>query len=273
MSYYYLISSLADLSPDGDNKNIDYEGSIDLIKRNLLPSDRQLFNYLLLPNDNKNLLNVLFSKFHNIPYEGYIFPAVYSEDQIKDYSKNKETFVNYLGEFIQKFEDQFTQMSPAALEKALNQLFFEELINQDEFLSSYFHFEKELTDLFASYNYSHFDILTLEPEVSNAQFLQLGKGKSIPAALLRSYPYLEEISEAVAAQQPQEIQNLSNRIKWDYLENIKGFFGREQVFVYTLKLMMAYQAQLLDAETGLARFEILKENTKNRMQSPQTQPT
>jgi len=83
MSYYYLISSLPDLSIGMDTKQIDFEKTFDLIQRNLTPEDNELFQYLIYPNDISTLLSILFHEYHQLPLFLLKKVAVYSEEETK----------------------------------------------------------------------------------------------------------------------------------------------------------------------------------------------
>lgn len=270
MSYYYLLAGLPNLTLSSESKPIDTEEVIDTIYRNLKSSDRKLLRYVLYPNDNRNLLNAIFHRFKNYPQEEFLSPAVYSTKQIKEYHINKEMFPSYMEEFLREYEDQFEVMSMREMDDRLWQMFYEEVEKQNPFIADYYDFEKTLKELFSVYNHSYLDWLSV-PTLSEGNTLeQVGKGKSISASILRRHPHIEAVDEAISSNNPTDIEKLMEQIKWDYLDEISGFFGREQVMVYALRLLMIQRWQRLTPDTGVTRFKALQDNIKNNVSSLKT---
>ncbi len=270
MNYYYLISGLPDLSLDEDAPIIDGEEVVDTIRRNLTPSDETLFQYLLYPNDNRNFLKVLFYKYHNLPQPTYSTPATLSEPDLQNYLRQQSVFPSYLSEFIQSYEDQFTSLSPQRLEESLWTLFYEETEQQDVFLANYFRFDRQLKELAAIYNSTSYSFLTEPVTTEEREVRAIGGGRTIPAAWLRDYPYIESLEEAMATSRPDRIERFMDRIRWEYLEEISGFFGREQVYAYTLKLFIVTRWQQLAQQPPSSYFEDLMSAIQQPLQKPKT---
>jgi len=267
MSYYYLISGLPDLSLDQLALKIDSEEIIDTIQRNLNLEDEQLFRFLLYPNDNRNLLNALLAKYKNIQNTVFISPSVFSELIIQDYAINKATLPNYMIEFLDSYEDQFQSMSPRKIEDLLWEKFYQEVVQKDAFLTNYLIFEQELKELAAWYNTSRYDFLKKAPSKNEAASNQFGNTKPILKGLPGVYPYSEKLGEAITAGLPDKIEQCIDRIKWDYLSQISGFFGREQVFVYVLKLLLILRWQGANAVDGERHFMEIQQNIRHSIHS------
>ncbi|MEQ9300637.1 MAG: DUF2764 family protein [Cyclobacteriaceae bacterium] len=275
MSYYYLISGLPNLSLDQITENvpaqpIDVDEILDTIQRNLEPSDEQLFRYLIYPHDNHNLLNILFAKHSDLVQSTFITPALLSQQDLLDYHKHKGSFPSYMSAFLDAYEDQFSSISPSEMENKLLDFFYEDVGQKGPFIAEYYRFERSLKGLFSAYNHSYFDFLAAPVDDEVALMHQVGQGKSIPSDLLRDYPYIEEIAQVISTHQPAAIEMLMDRIKWDYLDEVRSFFSGEQVFAYTLRLLMVHRWQTMNAEKGAARFQELQEGIKNKVRSLKT---
>lgn len=275
MSYYYLISGLPDLLLEESiantgKKKIGVDEVLNTIRDNLESEDERSFRYLIYPNDNRNLLSILFAKYSDLPKSTFLTPAMLAEQDLLDYHKHKGSFPSYMSEFLDTYEDQFPSIPPSEMENKLLDFFYEEAGQEDQFIAAYYQFERNVKRLFSTYNHSCFDFLAAPADADDTLLNQVGKGKSIPSGLLRDYPYIEDIAEVISTQQPAAIEMLMDQIKWDYLDEVRSFFSGEQVFAYTLRLLMVNRWQTMNAEIGAARFEELQKNIKNKVRSLKT---
>jgi hypothetical protein len=269
MSYYYLISGLPDLEVDTIPAKIDFEETLDTIERNLEEVDKELFRYLIYPNDNRNFLNVLFHEFKDFPMNPLVRPSVLPANIIKGYRRMRGSLPQYMSEFLSEHEDHLATMTMTDMEEKLMEKFQAQLNDTDNsFIIDYFTFEYQLKNAVAAYNLSHFDFLPKPPTSVDNIFYQLGKNKSIPPFLQQQYPFLEELAEITEDLIPNNIERFIDRIKWDYLSNLVGFFQREHVFAYTLKLLLVWRWQQLKVEQDEPHFEKLTERIKASIPSP-----
>jgi len=255
VNYYYLIAGLPDLSLDEDLPKIDVEEVIDTIQRNLSSLDEASFRYLLYTNDNRNFLNVLFHEYYNFPTSTFLAPATLAESVLQDYRRQQSEFPSYLCEFIRIHEDQFSSLSPRELEEILWVMFYEEAEQQAPFIANYFRFDRQIKEMAAIYNSVNYSFLPQPTTVGGKESGAIGRGKTVPTAWLREYPYLESLGEVIATKRPDRIEKFMDRIRWDYLEDISGYFGCEQVFAYALKLLIVVRWQQMSPEKGSTHFE------------------
>ncbi len=78
MKYYYLIASLPELSLTDPLPVVDVDKTLQIIQRNLDENDLRLSNYLIYPNDNQNLTNIIFEKNHNCSLPEFRTPSIFS---------------------------------------------------------------------------------------------------------------------------------------------------------------------------------------------------
>ncbi len=267
MSYYYLISGLPDLYLDSSPKKISSSDILDTIWRNLNPEDEKQFRFLLYPNDNRNLLGFLLKKFKDFPQIIFQSPATLSQQEIAEYHKST-VFPEYLRNYLDEYEDQFKTISSREMEDGLWDMFYQEVEKQDSFITDYFQFDKQLKELVAWQNATHFDFLSNTSLNSDSTLSQLGKGKFGSSDLLNEHPYIEELGEVIASNQADKIERCIEQIKWNYLSLISGFFERERVFAYVLKLLIVFRRQGLNIEDGETHFKEIQEKIKHNVRSP-----
>ncbi len=268
MNYYYLISSLPNLSPDMDIQRIDFEKTFELIQRNLTREDGQFFRYLLYPNDIRNLLSILFYEYHHLSLLSAKRISVFSEEEMKDYRFFKSNFPEFLNDFFVENEARFPTMTMREMEDALMLKFYEEVEALDcIFITEYFSFQKELKDIIAAFNFGAFQFLS-SPTIKDSERLigQIGPGSSPTTTLAKDYPYLDELMLVLSGDEPEKIEQYIDRVLWDFLEEKnKDFFSKEAVFNYTIKLLMKHRWSLFDRRKGSSRFLKIQKEIKNNI--------
>ncbi len=274
MSYYYLIAGLPDLSL---NKAIDDRGKakldigelMDTINRNLEPDDLTPFRYLIYPHDIRNFLTVLYKKHYDIADSAFLSPCLIDKDIIDNYSKHRGDLPPFMADFLREYEDQFTSMTPEEMEEKLWSSYYDQALECDPFVADYCRFEQKVRQFFAAYNSSLFDFLS-NPEFDDPALNHVGVGKSLTSEIFRDFPFVEAMEELISNKNPLEIDAYSDRVIWNYLEQNVGFFGREQVYTYTIRLLMVAKWQRRNSERGEQCFIDLQENIKNKVRSQKT---
>lgn len=272
MSYYYLIASLPDLSLDDSLKYVDFDETFDTIRRNLEADDLELFNYLIYPNDNRNLLNYLFYEYKDLPTSKPLWPYTIPIDSIQSFRRDRSLFPDYMVEFFQESEAQFTSWTMREMENRL-QIKFEEELEKSElpFVTAYFRFKHSLAEIVASLNQAHYRFL-FESQFShaNSSLNMLKKGQSPSSSVLKEYPYAEQLRETVALGDPIELERFVERVEWDYLEGPHTTFGTDHVLAYAARLLLLSRRKRQDREVGTERYKVLKNDIRNKVHSPKT---
>ncbi|MEM9832069.1 MAG: DUF2764 family protein [Bacteroidota bacterium] len=267
MNYYYLLAGLPDLTLTMDTRKTDFSEVLETIRRNLTPTDEQQFQYLLYPNDNRNLLDTLFHKYHDFPPTALAYPNSISESELKNYRRQQAAFPSYMVEFLST-EEQFTNMSPREMENQLWHLFYEETTEQSPFITQYFQFERKLKEVIAAYHNSLFSFLSSPSLEDDSIQSQVGVGKAFSPSLQKEYPYIDALGEQIVAGNPADLENFIDQIKWDYLDEFREPFSREQVFAYGSKLLLVYRNQLRSTDSGQVRFTELQQTIQRSVSSP-----
>ena len=260
MSYYYLIATLPDLSLEIETANISFDEVIETIERNLSNEDKQIFKYLIYPNDNRNLLNAIFKKHHGIVPLAFQRPAVFSPVIIEDYVQERYNFPDYMADFLMAFQERFSELDMNELESHLTGGFYYEVSQvQDEFVKDYYFFEKSLRSMVSAFNRAmynfHGSVSAMEDAEISEKLANEGSGISV---LAQAYPFITSLRDAIHSKNPMIIEQAIEKIKWEFIENHKKeFFSRQHVYAYVLKLFILQRQALLEQADTKMQFERL----------------
>jgi len=266
MNYYYLISSFPNISPEMDASKVDFDEVFDLIYRNLSEEDRTLLRYLYYPNDMHNLLVELAEKHLAWPMGSFKKPSIFQEEEIKSYKLNKGNFPGFMHDFLADNEDRFAGMSLREMEVGLMDRFYNEVFGlENNFLTSYYAFLRELRALVAAFQFNKYDFLS-QPKIHDADrlLLQVGPDRTPAALVKKDYPYLDELVKGLSENQPEKIERFIDKVQWDFLESLSdGAFSPSKVFAFTVKLQILQRWLKIDPKQDKAYFKELQNQIKN----------
>lgn len=272
--YYCLIAGLPDLFFD-ENK-IPVTGSVfrEELQNQLSTPDFKLVEYLFLPFDNLNLMNVFFAQNKPYFYPGNItkhelefqFSPENEEIQLPEYMK---TFINWMKGMDKK------QADPEA-KNILTTLFFEHTLNcPNSFLQNWFRFELNLKNVFTAFNCRQYNY---EPET---HLLQVQGEDAVYSLLIENklkadyfeelLPYHDELFKiAESDKEWMEKEKAVDKIKWEYLDEhtFFHFFTIEKVLAFTIKLLLIERWTKLDKETGKKLLNKLINELKTNYEFP-----
>lgn len=273
MNYYYLISSLPDISLKMDASNLDFDDLFDMIRRNLTKEDKKLLRYLIYPNDIHNLLSILSQEYQDWPTAPFKKPSVFNLEEIKAYKLTRKNFPDFLNDFLAENEDRLSSMSPREMEDAILDRFYNEVFGLDNpFLANYYAFVRELKSLIAAFHFNTYDFLS-QPNIHDADrlILQVGPDRSPSALVTKDYPYLDELIKVLSENQPVKTELFIDTVLWDFLEEkSEGLFSPEDVFAYTIKLQIIQRWVLMHPANGKDYFEKLIHKIINNVRSTKT---
>jgi len=264
MNYYYLISGLPNLYFGNYRTKIDTYEVLDTIKRNLNDSDLQCFQFLLYPFDNQNLINAVAKKFKGHQPFAYHDLGNIEVNILEEYHRNTAFLPSYMSEFINSWEEHFPTLLLWEIEEKLSYHFYtalEEL--KCTFISEYYAFEESINRLVSAYNTSYYPSATKYFPTDLKQLAnQVGKGKTPPSSFLKDYFFLEALDEVFAQENPLKTEQLIDKLKWDFADNVEGHFEAEVVYAFTIKLLIFQRWSKRDEEEGQQRFEQITEKIK-----------
>lgn len=253
MNYYYLISSLTELSPQMDTSKLDFVELFDSIKRNLSKQDAHFYKYLIYPNDLHNLLAVLSKEYLNWSSVDFKSPAIFDTEEIEAYKKNRANFPDFMNDFLAENEDRLSSMSRREMEDAMQEGLYEEVFElNNAFLTRYYKFTRVLKSIIAAYNFNTYEFLT-PPKIHDVErlILQIGPDKSPSASTLKDHGFLEKLITALSENKPEKTERLTDLIIWDFLEDTTAEpFSGEFVLAYTIKLQLLKRWLRIEQESA-----------------------
>ncbi|WP_319503237.1 DUF2764 family protein [uncultured Draconibacterium sp.] len=272
--YHCLIAGLPDLFFDENKTTVTDSVFREELQHQLSPTDFKLVEYLFLPFDNQNLLNIFFRQDNLSFYPGNItkqelefqFSPDNEEIQLPDYMK---IFLNWMKGKDKKHAD------PEA-KNILTSLFYEHALKcPNSFLQNWFRFELNLKNIFTAFNCKQYNY---EPEI---HLLQVNGQDSVCSLLMENklkaddfeelLPYHEQLFKIAESNRKWiEKEKAIDKIKWEYLEEntFFHFFTIEKILAFTIKLLLIGRWLKLDNETGKKLLNNLIDELKTNYEFP-----
>ena len=265
--YYYLVSSLPELTFDSGKSVLDINEFIRFCSEELDIRDYETLRKVFLFNDIKNAANN--------SGEGYQFvsPSYYLEEELTENLKDTDSFFVFLAEYF------FNKKS----EKRL----FPELIEIDEivkllyqyldeissgFLKDYFLFELYLQNITAALSLRANDI-SYSDKIIDADYIseQIKKSSSPDFGISKEVDYLEKLIEIYKSNDLIKIEKAIEDIRWKWLEERVGinYFSLDAILAYAVKLYSAERWQNLSEDKGDATLNSLIDNISSNVAFPE----
>jgi hypothetical protein len=272
--YYYLLSSLPDLSWGKEKYNLDPDAAILTIRENLEGRDLKLFHYLLYPNDNRNLISAIAQKRKLRSPFGYFYqPAVFPEEVITSYSRNQDQLPDYMKKFLEDLEGNRSGDSIRSLEKLLFDLFYQEVrATGDDFLQRYFEFEKTLRKIVTAINGRKYSFPVAEELWGEDELNQkLTRGSASDFGLSEEYTFIPALLDASDNKDPLVSERLYDQLLWEYVDELVkfSFFNTHKVLGYTVHLLMVYRWMHLSEEEGQEKLNTMVQEIMQQINLPE----
>lgn len=261
MNYYYLITSLPELSIDDPSSQIDVEEILDFINRNLSDEDQATGRYLIYPNDNYNLVNQIFEKFHNIPATEFRTPSIFDQEEIQQFIRKEYKVPEYMNNFMDFHRGKLDLLRPSRIEEYLWTDFYKEVATLDNrFIIDYYEYDRTLRHLAFIHNSNLFEESPISEFVSDPINRQLGLSRP-ESVLVQTYPFVSDLYSALDSKNPMIIEKTMDRIRWDFIDGyeIWSSFSNTQVFGWMLKLVHHARWSALTEDKGKLRSKELTE--------------
>lgn len=264
-NYYCLIAGLPDILID--QKKIPFS-LIELkqeLQYQLHPNDYQLVEYLFLPYDNINFLNILQKK------EAEFNPlGNYSESFFMDEIKEPENLPGYMKKFLEAYRDENPIHPNLSLENQLTWLYFDFMLEQkNEFLRDIFTTIRDINNIFAIYNARKFGLNIENQMIGNYELTEAAKKTTSKDFGLASE--ITPIDEIIGIYENNDIleQEMSiDLLKWRHMNNLNTFnyFTIEFILAYVLEFIMVERWSNLDADQSKITFRKILTDLENSFQ-------
>lgn len=264
-NYYCLIAGLPDILID--QKKIPFS-LIELkqeLQDQLHPKDYQLVEYLFLPYDNINFLNILQKK------EAELNPlGNYSESFFMDEIKEPENLPGYMKKFLEAYRDENPIHPNLSLENQLTWLYFDFMLEQkNEFLRDIFTTIRDINNIFAIYNARKFGLNIENQMIGNYELTEAAKKTTSKDFGLASE--ITPIDEIIGIYENNDIleQEMSiDLLKWRHMNNLNTFnyFTIEFILAYVLEFIMVERWSNLDTDQSKTTFKKILTELENSFQ-------
>jgi hypothetical protein len=264
-NYYYLISGFPDILID--QKKLPYP-LIELkkeLKYHLHPNDYKLVEYLFLPYDNMNFLNVLLKKEEEFNELGN-----YSEDFLTQEIKEPENLPGYMKTFLEAYREENPVHPKLSAENQLTWLYFDFMLEQkNDFLREIFSTLRNVKNIFAIYNAREFGIDIENHMIGDYELTEAAKKSTAKDFGLANE--LSHIDEIIGIHENNDIleQELSiDLLKWKYMSELNTFnyFTIEKILAYVIKFMIVERWLNLNTETSKQLFKTVLSDLENSIQ-------
>ncbi|WP_372650421.1 DUF2764 family protein [Draconibacterium sp.] len=272
--YYCLIAGLPDLFFDENKPTVTGSDFREELQHQLSQPDFKLVEYLFLPFDNRNLLNVFFGQNKPFFYPGNITKH---ELEFQLSSENEEIELpEYMKTFLCWMKGMDKKQADLEDKNILTTLFFEHALKcPNSFLQNWFRFELNLKNIFTAFNCKKYnyepEIHLLEVEGECVVYSLLIENKLKADYFEELLPYHEELfkiaeSNRVWIEKEKEV----DKIKWEYLDEntFFHFFTIEKVLAFTIKLLLIERWMKMDKETGKMLLHKLIDELKTNYEFP-----
>lgn len=274
--YYYLISSLPDLSLDDSKLRYTVADFKEELYSNLSTSDKQLIDLFYLKFDNENLLKLIKDKDAEIDSRGN-----YSAEELSEYIRmikegetvDSKQLPSYLTLFITDHYNEPENMENDILpEDKLAALYYEYgMKNSNGFISSWFEFNLNLNNILSAltarkYKSEVSGFIVGETEVSDA----LRTSGARDFGLTPEVGFFERIMKISEIDDMIEREKKIDYLRWEWLDEAIFFkyFSVERLFAYLVKLEMIERWLALDAEKGRELFRSIIDMLKDEVRIP-----
>lgn len=257
-NYYYLVSSLADLSlegrPGGESLRKWFFLAMDEMKEKDFEDIRKLFLY----NDIKNTVLLYFYKKKR--QEDYATPAYYDEYTFNENQKDPSNFLPFLAKFYELKKIGQRQYPDLPETDELTSHFYEDLdnITAPGFLRDYFHFELNLRNITSAiaFRKNHLPITSKLIPFGTA-YEQISQHESDDDfGLADDFPFAAELIGKLEASSLYAGEMAVEKLRWNWLDERVGdnYFSTEAVIAFFVKLISVERWERLSKEKGEELF-------------------
>lgn len=248
MKYYFLVSYLPEVHPDDRKIRVRVADLLDEMDQ-FSEEDRRQIELVLLAGDVLQIEHLLSGK--DVEISPQLFGRGFWKEQIQSPKEVLEEFAPVLEQLL------LEGPSPKNL-GLLYEAYYAYAIDKASggFLPAYLRFERDLRNIMAAVRARRkglppSDHLVGEGEVVDA----LERSTAEDFGLSVDYPWIERL---IAAKEPQEMQEIMERIIWENLEEMTESldFDFDIILAYLLKLQILEKGLALSEKQGM---EILKQ--------------
>lgn len=277
-NYYFLIAGLPDLTIDQGKLQFGSLEFREYLKSQLHKSDYQLIEWLFLPHDNLNLLQILKKTEVNFNNSG-----IYTREDLelaiaevatpdKILSEEVSIVKPYIKKFLVSYFKEEEPMPEKSAEIELLSLYFQEALKADNtFFRKWLEFEINLKNVLIFNTAQNFNIPLdnqLVGDTALVKSLKQRTGRDIGEAA--EWEYYDRVNQLADSTDIFTKEKAIDQLRWTVLDEMNTFnyFSIEIVFSYMLKIMIIERWLKLDPKTGEELFRRLLGDLQSSYEFP-----
>lgn len=274
-NYYYLMTDVPVLSPDGNNKGISYADFRMMCKKELSKSDMRLLYTVYLKHDCYNLLTLLKNPEAEIKVPGnYTVEELLKLIEECNYDDSKIVgYPSFLPQFLMNSYYVRKDEPGYFAEDELMLAFYEYAFkNKNAFVVKWFKMNFNITNILTAliarkHGWNVADYILGDNEIT--EMMRMNKSKDFD--LGREYDYIPELMKIVEIEDPVEKEKRIDAFKWVWLDEntFADSFCIETVFAYLCKLEMLDRWEKLNPVAGKETFTEIIESLRSEARVPE----
>lgn len=278
-NYYYLVSGLADFSPEDQKAPYSFNGFREEIYSQLSSKDRKLMDLFCYEYDCANLLALLNGKDSASEVKDLDERGMFTADelqemilQVRSDEKTDSRIPQFMTCFVKEFVSEEWNSYSLFAEDRLYSLYFEYAMNQgNAFVESWFSFRLDLNNIRTAFTARKFnlDIQSLivgQGEIANA----LRTSGARDWGLSQTLPYFDRIARIQEETDLTARERKIDMLQWEWLEEntFFNYFSIERILSYLLRLGIVERWTRLDSVEGQKFFRAMIDDLKSQVEIP-----
>ncbi len=258
-NYYYLASSLEDISWGQAEPEMPLEELVANCKAHLPPDDSKVVDMLFILNDIKNALT--FTKDSEVFHS----PAYYSKEEFRQLI-GTSSYLPFLNDYFDN-KKKNRRLQPDLVEAdELVYLFYQYTSELPErFLREYYLFELELRNITIAIAHRNSKLPFKNRLIPMGRaYEQLLTGNLPDFGLSKEFPFIEQLLKVYAGKDMSAQEEVLAGIRWEMLDDLVGsdFFSIDYILSYILKYQAVKRWYSLNKEQGQEVFNKILETVK-----------
>lgn len=232
--YYYLVSSLPDISLDSNKVPIEMDELINFCSEEMIEKDFDDLKKLFIFNDIQNSIKYIDNNYV------FLKPSYYNKEDFTENLKDTDTFFEFFSEYFYNEKNEKRAFPGLLKIDEVFQLFYQYIDEFcSDFLNDYYLFELNLRNISTGLSQRSNNLPVSNKIITYQEISELiKKSSSQDFGLSKSIYYMEEIIEVYKSNDLVKIEKKIDEIRWQWLDERIGYnyFSADFVFSYAIKL-------------------------------------
>ncbi len=250
-NYYYILSSLPNLSLDGRPDETALDKAFDLIMRQCDQADLEHISWFLYRNESYNLIEYWQQLYGHIEHRPLRKPYGHKTSDFNGLDQNLEILPPFLRSWYEEQRERIPHWNLNRIETEVLSQFFQaaEALEDSPFVRDYFNFEHQLRGLMASFHQGEYSFIDQDRSFSNHAIVALLRRRplTIRQEDQLTFPFLEDLIHSLSSKDPKQISLAVHQVLWQEADDLAQghYFDRFALLNYVAKLFLLYRREQL----------------------------